>query len=195
MSFFVNWPDILLITALSIAISAINIISYRFIGNYEAMKQARKRMNEIGKKMRKGQATEEHMNELSKAQSEYMKHSMKPMLVSFILITIMFPFFAKALGDVKILNNTATLYGVNITIQKSASGISVSGPGVRMISSGVFQMSGRIYSIHGSKISHVMLLTPFSLPLVGNAWGWLATYLVIVLLIGYAMRAITGTRL
>ncbi len=195
MHFMLNVPDFLIILIFSVIISGVNIISYRFIGNYEALKAARNKMNKVTEEMKKGKTTDEHMKRFSEAQSEYMKHSIKPMMVSLVLIMLLFPFFTRAMGDSPIINNTAIVDGKNITITSSGKLWTISYENKTIQTDGLFTMNNRIYNISKDRVKRVIIVAPLSIPLIGNKWGWLATYLITVLIVGYLMKLVTGVRL
>lgn len=152
------------------------------------MKRARKAMDEIRKRS-KGRMTDRDVEEFSKYQSEYMKHSLRPMLISIGLLMILFPFFTRYVGDVRIVNGTATVHGMNVTVREGA--VMVDGNEAMMYDN-VFFANGRIYELNDSKISTVILLMPFSLPVFGNTIGWLFSYVVAVLIISQVLRRMFG---
>ena len=185
--FAVNYPDLAVIIVFSIIVSAVNLLTYRFIGNYEAMKKARAGMKRVRERAKeKGKMDESDIEEMSKHQSEYMRHSMKPMIVSIAIFMIIFPLFTRYVGDVKLVNGTASIHGRNITL--SGENVLVDGkPSPR-----IFSIDGRIYEATDSKISPVIFLLPVSLPIFGRTIGWLFTYIIAVLIINTLLRRITG---
>jgi len=92
--FLLNWPPILAILFLSFVISIIITLIYKYTTNQTEMKRLKDELGAHQKKMKELKSDPEKMMQVQKqamgANMQYMKHSMKSTLITFIPILLIF---------------------------------------------------------------------------------------------------------
>jgi len=145
--FLLNWPPYLAIIFLSFVISLLIVIIYRFMTNQDEMKRLKGELKEYQKKMK---ATRDDPDKLMKIQKEamsinmqYMSKSMKPTLITFLPILLLFGWmnahFAYApLTPGEEFTLTAQLEeGINSNVSIDVpEGLAVVGPATKEITDG-----------------------------------------------------------
>ncbi len=192
-------PALAVLVFSTIILIFINIF-YKILVNQAVAKDIKDRQKELSKKMsdeRKAGHTE-NMNTLMKESlsenSKLMRMTMKPMIVSFVIVIIFLPWLNLTYGDrsVQMTNGTGVinLYGINHTVSYSNGEISVEGgtnfkelsSTLRECDSSCFIIDNRSYesSVNGNaaKFAPIVVTFPFALPIIGNTAGWLAWYIL-----------------
>jgi uncharacterized membrane protein (DUF106 family) len=92
--FMLGWPPILAILVLSLLISLIIVIIYKYMTNQAEMKRLKDQLNEYQKKMKELKGEPEKLmatqKEAMSVNMQYMGKSMKPTLITFIPILLIF---------------------------------------------------------------------------------------------------------
>ncbi|MBW2970227.1 DUF106 domain-containing protein [Candidatus Woesearchaeota archaeon] len=91
--FLLNWNPIYAITVISFIISLLIVIIYKYMTNQKEMKELKEKQKEYQKKMKETKDTEKLMKIQKEAMAlnmKYMGKSMKPTLITFIPILLIF---------------------------------------------------------------------------------------------------------
>lgn len=175
-------------------ILVINIF-YKILVNQADAKGSRDRMKEINEQMKEEQKkgntekVNKLLSELMQENSRLMKMSLKPMIVSFVVILLALPWISDIYGDkvVKLNDNKGELKIDDkvYVIQKTDNGIEIEGVAYQLPQNGV-DFAGSKWNIELSgnevKFSRVIVYLPFTAPFVGNDLGWLGWYFVTAIL-------------
>jgi len=176
-------------------------IFYKVLINQREAKAIKDRQKELSKKMQEERKAGniDKMNALMKESlsenSKLMRMTLKPMIVSFIVVIIFLPWLNITYGDhlaqVNGTTGVASLGGLNHTFDLDGDNISVeNGTEYRTLSSdrwkcdspNCFIIGSRYYEVNkeGSslKFSQVIATLPFALPVLGYNLGWLAWYII-----------------
>jgi len=183
------------VLAFSFFIILVINIFYKILVNQADAKQSKDRMKEINDQMKQEQKkgntekVNKLLSELMQENSRLMKMSLKPMIVSFVIILLALPWISDIYGDktVKLNDNKGELKIDDkvYVIQKTDNGIEIDGVAYQLPQNGV-ELNGAKWNIELSgnevKFSRVVVYLPFSLPFVGNDLGWLGWYFVTAIL-------------
>lgn len=94
LGFMLNWPPLTAILVLSAGISLLIVLVYKFMTDQKEMKQLKTQLKEYQKKMKTLRDKPEKLMKVQKEamsiNGKYMKKSMKPTLITFIPILILF---------------------------------------------------------------------------------------------------------
>jgi len=93
LGFMLNWPPLYSILLISAVISILIVLIYKYFTNQEEMKQIKEQQKEYQKQMKTEKDTEKLMKIQKEAMSlnmKYMGKSMKPTLITFIPILLIF---------------------------------------------------------------------------------------------------------
>jgi len=92
--FLLSWPPIGAVALFSIVVSIITVVVYKVFSNQSEMKRIKDEMGEFQKKMKASRDDPKKVLELQKKSmalnGEYMRHSMRPMFVTFLPILLLF---------------------------------------------------------------------------------------------------------
>jgi uncharacterized membrane protein (DUF106 family) len=203
--------------ALSILIFAFIIlviinVFYKVLVNQREAKAIKERQKDISKRMQteRKAGNMDKMNALMKESlqenSKMMKMTLKPMLVSFVIVIIFLPWLNVTYGDVFAPVNNGTgivnLRGTNHTFSVSDSNITVSGATdyrngkLQCDTANCLAIDGRHYEISKNgdnlKFSTVVAVFLFAVPILGYDVGWLGWYILVsiplVIIIRKAMK-------
>lgn len=92
-------PDVAILI-MAIILTSIIILVGRLVVNRKVMMQVKENMEEIKERLNKAQKSgdkkeqEKYLNELMQANSGYMKHTMKIMVVSIVVVMLLFPWLS-----------------------------------------------------------------------------------------------------
>ncbi len=181
-------PPVISVLIFSIIMTFIVNIFYRIMINQNEAKASKDRISEISKQMKEEQKkgnTEksgELLKEMMKENSRTMHMTLKPMMISLIIVIILLPAVSSFYGD-KFADSkgTVSINGKDYQVQADGSKISIenqecSAP-CRLDISGMTQE----ISIEKSKVklAPVVALLPFSIPVAGDNLGWLGWYFIV----------------
>ena len=110
MSFIIENP-LLFVTLLSIAASFLVTLSYKFLTNQETLKRLRQESNDLRKKIKEeykiNKDNPEKLMEMQKRMMdmsfEQMKHTIKPMIINFLPLIILFWWIRKSMPDTQVI--------------------------------------------------------------------------------------------
>ncbi len=190
--FLMVYPDIVSVTIFSVLVLILINIFYRVLINQNEARQIKEKTKELNKQMRTAQKAgnkeeaNKLMSDLMKENSRMMKFTIKPMMVSFIIVIIFLPWLSGTYGDrvVGFDNSTATfslkdvdyhMTRMNNTIT-FASGQSCDVPCTTTVNGEHFSVSEQNDKV---KFSPVIAMLPFPLPFVGTTLGWFGWYLIV----------------
>ena len=172
-----------------------NVLS-KFLINQKDVKAKKDRIGELNKEMKSKKndvdATKKLMGEILRENNSIFKMTMKPLLVSFVFVIITLPIIHGIYNDKFLTQNTTEVEIGNVfgsekyAVRMSGDEITI-GDSTCTIPCDAQQLNGAIFNIKKEtqedvekiKLERVMLLMPFSLPLLGNDMGWLAAYIII----------------
>lgn len=172
-----------------VALFIINIC-YKYMMDQEEAKKMKKENKELNKKWKKMQKEDpekakKFMNEMMSSNNKLMMMSMKPMIVSMVIILLILPGIANVYGNINLGENqtSVVLYDVNYTIQQKPNEIILSnGNEIRCELDCRKQIGETYWNIkerdNGIEMERIVALLPISLPLFGNDLGWLAWYFI-----------------
>jgi uncharacterized membrane protein (DUF106 family) len=148
-----------------------------------------KELNEKSKQERKAgnmEKSTQYMKEAMSENSKVMRMTMKPMIVSFIIVIIFLPWLASVYGDslVPINNNTG-----NFTIDGKTYGVIKDGSNVKLNELNIDCATPCIQKIdkfnwkitsenNNVKFARVLVTLPIPLPIFGAYLGWLGWYIL-----------------
>ena len=187
-------PSLAVLIFSGIILFIINIF-YKILINQKAAKAIKDRQKELSKKMqeeRKAGNTDK-MNSLMKESlgenSKLMRMTMKPMIVSFVVVIIFLPWLHTIYGDVAapVQNNTGAvaLMGVNHTFSLAGNDVSVPGAAEYkgQCDGKCLSVDNRGYEVrqegNGVIFAPIVATMPYALPLLGYTVGWLGWYILV----------------
>jgi uncharacterized membrane protein (DUF106 family) len=191
LSFLLAYTPIVAVTIFSVIVLIIINLFYRILMNQSEAKQIKEKSKELNKQMRalqkEGKRDEANklLSEVMRENSKIMRMTMKPMLVSFIIVIVLLPWLSEAYGDrtVAMENNIGkfNFRGVEYDVSRSGNIITVNGQTactscVQKIGDSFFEITedqGKI------RFAPVIAMLPVSLPVVGNNLGWLGWYILV----------------
>ncbi len=188
-------PSLAVLVFSAIILFIINIF-YKVLINQRIAKSIKDRQKEISRKMqeeRKAGNTDKMnamMKESLQENSKLMRMTMKPMIVSFIVVIIFLPWLYTIYGDVTATAQNSTgvvaLGGANHTFAISGDTINVEGASeyTGKCDARCLTIDGRHYEIMKEggdivKFAPVVAVLPFALPLLGYTVGWLGWYILV----------------
>ena len=193
-------PMIVVIIFAGMILFIINICQ-RFLVNQEEAKEIKESVRELSKRMKEEQkqGNTEKANELMKEtiskNSKMMSMTMKPMLVSFIIIILLFPWLANTYGDKTAVleDNKGELKidDVVYNVQRDGNEIIINDescehPCVREFDNKQWLISYKeagcfLFFCNPERIefARIIAFLPVTLPFFGNDLGWLGWYLII----------------
>ncbi len=189
------------VTIIAIILIFVINLGYKFLIKQEEAKIIKERQKELNKQAKEenkkgnSQKSNELLNEMLKENGKLMKMTMKPMLVSMVLVILVLPWVASNYGDIYTqLNATSfSLSGKEIPIIVNNDKITIEGKDYEYGKN--VQFEGNNWKINKTdKIEFVKIiaLLPVSLPYVNDDLGWLGWYFVVSLPAMIIMRKLMG---
>lgn len=181
----------------SIIVLVIMNVFYRILINQneaKAIKDGVKAKQEEYRKEQKAGNTERAnklMSEALKEQGKLMRLSLKPMIISLIIVAILLPGLATVYGDAA-ATDKFNYAGKELVVGVNGNSVGIAGesceaPCTLRTGSGTFNVAvsdGKAY------IAPVVAQLPVALPLLGNDAGWLAWYIIVSLPFALLVRKI-----
>ncbi len=200
-SFVFYNPHLAIIIFSLILVFVINLF-YKFLINQEEAKQLKQRQKELKEEMKtyrkegNAEKTTELFSEMMQLNNKMMKLTLKPMLASLIIIAIFLPMVASFFDITATFeDNHATIdLGGNVyEITRSEDTFEVTGPAefeCNKTCRQYLQNTEWNIRLDGNKIVFVriLVLLPFSLPLIGDDLGWLGCYIIISFILVMPIR-------
>ncbi len=185
---------------------------YRFLIKQDEAGRAKERIKEIGNEMKKYRSDKEKtsqlMTEMMKENNKIMKMTLKPMLVSFLVVLLLLPFLSAVYGDryAALQNNSTgniTLDDTYFELQKSdgkllikssAESYECSLPCREQINTSVTSKWNILQEGDRIKFGRIVALLPFTLPWIGDDSGWILWYLIISIPMMIIIRKAMGIK-
>lgn len=200
-SFLLSYTPPLSVLIFSVIILVIVNIFYKILINQNDAKQLKQRTKDISKEMKIAQKagdkdkSKKLMSQLLQENNKMMRMTLKPMIVSLIVVVILLPSLATFYGD-KIVQpgGNVTLSGTPYQIQKDGSmvtvgSVSCSTPCTTRIGQHSYKITQQD---NGIKIAQIVAVLPITIPFFGNSFGWLGWYILcsvpLVIVIRKAMK-------
>lgn len=193
--FLFNWllvyDPVISVTIFSIIIIIIINIFYRVLIKQDEAKRVKdniKELTEKSKQERKAGNMDKSMQYTKEAMSEnskVMRMTMKPMLVSFIIVILFLPFLSTVYGDHLVtMNNDVGNFTFNENVYdvvKDGSNLKInnidcSSPCVQNIENVDWKISMENENV---KFAHILVTLPIALPFFGLYLGWLGWYILV----------------
>lgn len=193
--FLLAYNPAIAVTIYSFIVLVLINIFYRILINQNDAKQLKEKTKELNKQMKEAQKTgnkdevNKAMSEVMRENSKLMRMTMKPMIISFIIVILLLPWMADSYGDriVALGNSTGEMnyQGTKYQIEKTDNGvivktatqsISCTFPCTEKIDKNLFEISKQDTN---AKFMPVVALLPISLPFIGNVLGWLGWYILV----------------
>lgn len=201
-------PTIGVLIFASIILIVINLF-YRFLINQSEAEKIKNRINELNNEMKTYKddknRQKELMSEILKENNKIMRMTLKPMLISFIIVILFLPFLAASYGDKYVLvNNTAnvTIDNEVYVVQKNDGNLQLTGknsfscslPCRETINAGMKSKWNIKQEGDNIKFERIVALLPFSLPFFGDDLGWIAWYLITSIPLMILIRKMMGIK-
>ncbi|HLC56565.1 MAG TPA: EMC3/TMCO1 family protein [Candidatus Nanoarchaeia archaeon] len=111
---FIEDQPIIFITLVSLGLTLIVTLIYKFTTNQTVIKASKEEMKRIREELKANKGNNEKLMELNKRSlelsMEQMKHSFKPMIITFLPVILVFAWMRKYFSDSKVILN----FGFNI---------------------------------------------------------------------------------
>ncbi len=185
--FLLGYPPVIAVLIFSIFILVIINIFYKVLIKQDDAKALKERSKEISKEMKEAQKagkTEESkklMGEMMNNNSKLMRMTMKPMLVSLIVVMIFLPTMNTFYGDkfAGVDDGQISLHGVDYDFAVEDGSISVAGEDCNNC---IVKLGDSPYRIalqdETVKFAQVVATTPIAFPVLGDSFGWLGWYII-----------------
>jgi uncharacterized membrane protein (DUF106 family) len=197
-------PAVSVLIAGTIVLFIINIF-YRILIDQKAAKSIKERTKEINKEIKEAQKagnmdkSKQLLNDLFAENNRLMKMTMRPMIVSFVIVILLLPILSGLYGDkfADIKDNAGSVYlfGKNETFTVQNGTVSVSN-GVRFSDrcdgGDCYQIGSFKYEVSEQngkvKFAPIVVMLPFEIPFIGNNLGWLGWYIITSIPLAFVMR-------
>ncbi|MBI3190186.1 DUF106 domain-containing protein [archaeon] len=192
LSFLLAYHPVIAVTVFSVIVLIIINVFYRILMNQADAKQLKEKTKELNKQMRvlqkegKREESNKLLSEVMRENSRLMRMTMKPMLVSFIIVIILLPWLSEAYGDrIVTFENDAGKFSfrsVEYQVLKSGQLITVNGqetcsaPCAQKFGDSFLEITKESDNI---KFAPVVAMLPVQLPVIGNNLGWLGWYILV----------------
>lgn len=215
----------IIILLISLGILALINLFYRILIDQKKATQVKERVKELNKELKQSVSDKQKMNsvysEIMKEQSKLMKMSLKPMLISFIVVACFLPVINMYYGDVSIPMTTSGLDATNATIggiqnfggtlyhlDKNNDTLKITNEKTNEITICELPCRSNIssdnrYSITKTDLnqthtrvtfSNIVAVTPFTLPIIGSTWSWIIWYILVSIPLMIIIRKMYGIK-
>jgi len=188
--FFFSLNPIIAITLYSVFILVVINIFYKVLVKQGEAKLLKDRIKELNKKMKEEKGNKEEVSRLMKSVMEennrLMKMTIKPMMISFIVVILFLPSLAAIYGDqYAALSNNAgniTINNAAYQLEKDGNALKINGeacqmPCMQKIENIKWKISGENEKITFSRISASL---PLAIPILNKTEaGWLFWYIIV----------------
>ncbi len=183
-------PPVVSILIFSVFVTFLINIFYKIMINQNEAKSVKDRINEISKQMKaeqkKGNSEKASslLKEMMSENSKIMRMTMKPMMISLIIVIIVLPtmpsFYGDKLVDLKDNKGTVKINGAEYQVQLDGNKVSIgseecNAPCEISLNSRqeVSMEAGKV------KIAPIVAFLPIPLPFAGSNLGWLGWYFIV----------------
>ncbi len=192
LSFLLNFPPALSVTIFSLLIAIIINIFYKILVNQNDAKQIKARVKEVqndAKAARKSgdmKRSSELMSEAMKENSKMMRLTMKPMIVSMVIVIIFLPLIAELYNDIPVAIDSTGLGvlkidGQSYALQRNGNELKINDFVCNMpcVTNNIAGYKWEVAAEgNGIKFARIVSTTPIALPYFGNDFGWLGWYII-----------------
>jgi|SRR3989344_92317 len=199
-AFLLNFNPALSVVIFSIIILFVINIFYKILINQNDAKMIKQRVKDYNREMKEAQKNKETdrqkkiMHDMMQENSKLMKLTMKPMIVSLIIVVIFLPSMSAFYGDsaVALQDNRGNvkLFGADYTVARDGSAIKINdlscnAPCTQKIGDYNYKIS-----IEGDtvKLAQIVATLPVALPFIGGTFGWLGWYVICSIPLVMSMR-------
>jgi len=183
---------------------------YRFLIKQDEAKKIKDRINEINSELKKYRSDKEKSSQLLKEMmtenSKIMRMTLRPMLVSFLVVILFLPFLGTVYSDrYAVLPNNVTgnvtLDSTYFDLQKTDSGLVIKNstssyecslPCREQINTSIPSKWNISQEGERIKFGRITAMLPFSLPFVDDDAGWILWYLLISIPMMVIIRKMMG---
>ncbi len=191
-----DWLSILIFATFIIILT--NLI-YKFTLDQKKVAEMKSRMKELQKKIKEAPNEEKmkHFSEMNDINSKYMKMTMKPMLITMIVVLLFIPWLSHNYGDIVLkTNGTIIVAGQNMSYTVGDGYLLIGGK--NLTNGQMLKVGDKEFQVvlgKKKKLSRVVVYSPVPLPITGKSWGWLAYYFVISIPLSIGLRKIMKVNL
>ena len=194
-------PTLAVTIIAAIVLLVINVF-YRFLINQNKaadLKERVKFLTEESKKNKESpEKSKEFLTEMMKSQRDLMKMNMKPMIISLVVVALALPFLAEEFEDVfaKVDSSTIGLNGNSYQFSLAGSKLDIDGKQCELPCSLSIENKLWRFSLDKDRLKSyvVVAVLPFSLPVLGNEFGWILWYILVSIPLAIIIRAAYGIR-
>ncbi|HLC67972.1 MAG TPA: EMC3/TMCO1 family protein [archaeon] len=170
----------------TIILFVINIF-YKVLINQNDAKMIKQRVKEYNVELKDAQKKKETdrqkkvMSSMMSENSKLMKLTMKPMIVSLIIVVIFLPSMSGFYGDKFVASGgTVKLFDTNYTVVKDGTTVKINdlsctAPCTQKIGGYDYKISMEDDNV---KVAQIVAVMPFALPFIGGTFGWLGWYII-----------------
>ncbi len=193
----------LTVAAVTVVVAVLYTVITYYLMDRERYHEVKEEINEIQEKMKEAQendeleASTEHMKESFSKQMEMMKTRQKPMLVTFLLFFLVFPWLFATFTPIVPLTavdgggyeGTLTFNGrsMPLTVQNETGTAAVVVDGESYTEGEAFTMGDLPWNVKSIdtgesaevQVSAIIWYSPVPIPFTGKDVGWLATYILL----------------
>lgn len=203
-SFLLVYTPAFAVLIFSVIILIVINIFYKILINQNDAKQIKQRTKDISKEMKDAQKagdtarSKKLMSDLLTENNRMMKMTMKPMIVSLIVVIILLPSLATFYSDKIVVlqdgKGNVTLDRTAYQIQKTDNTVSFGSASCQMPCQTKIGKYNYKISLENSnvKVAQIVATLPFALPFLGSTFGWLGWYIIcsvpLVIIIRKAMK-------
>ena len=203
-SFLLAYTPALAVLIFSIIILIVINIFYKILINQNDAKQIKQRTKDISKEMKEAQKagdtarSKKLMSEMLTENNRMMKMTMKPMIVSLIVVIILLPSLATFYSDKMVVikdgAGSVVLDGNTYSVQKADNTVSIGDTSCQIPCQTEIGKHTYKISLENSnvKVAQIVATLPFALPFLGSTFGWLGWYIIcsmpLVIIIRKAMK-------
>lgn len=182
-------PAIVILIASFFVLFLINL-GYKFLINQDEAKRIKSRISDLRKKMDEykedKKKTTEIFSEVMKENSTLMRMTLKPMLLSALIVLLVIPFATEQFGDKFVEGGKG-----NVTIAGSVYQAEVSPDSVKVTGNENFEcalpcrksFAGGVWNIEKenskTKFAMIVAFPPLSMPFFGDDIGWVGWYITV----------------
>jgi len=110
-------PSIVVVAGMAVFLTVVSTLCYRFLVDQNKVREIKQKLKELGKQSKKTEQPEEAkaaMSEMLKLQNSQMKMSMKPMIVTLLIVAMILPWMSATFkGEVAVLPISLPYFGAD----------------------------------------------------------------------------------
>jgi uncharacterized membrane protein (DUF106 family) len=179
----------IIILLIGVALMFVINLGYKFLVKQEEAKAIKDKIEELNKQMKAEQKAKnmakvnELLSDMLKENNRLMKMTIKPMLLSFVIVLVFLPMVNNVYGDrfSTLNNNTGAIeLDQNYNITKSGDTLVVGGQNCELPCQKKIGNENWYIAEEGGRIkfAKIIVFLPVSLPFFGNDMGWLGWYII-----------------